>query len=185
MRITVKQFLGVTLFILACAALVTTPSAAQKSTTLKLGYVSSDVILQQYPEAVEAQKKLDSLVRGWQGQIEKMGKELQDKYDAYGKKQGTMTDAAKAAEEQKLVQEQQKVQEFRDQKLGQGGELQKEQERTMRPVRDKIFRTIASIAKEEGVSFVFDKTEQALVLLYADEKSDLTFKVLDRLKRGQ
>jgi hypothetical protein len=31
---------------------------------------------------------------------------------------------------------------------------------------------------------VFDKTEQIQILLYGDPKDDITFKVIDRLRRG-
>jgi hypothetical protein len=32
---------------------------------------------------------------------------------------------------------------------------------------------------------VFDKTEQIQVLLYGDPNQDITFKVIDKLKRGK
>jgi len=32
---------------------------------------------------------------------------------------------------------------------------------------------------------VFDQTEQVQILLYGDPNHDLTFKVIDRLKRGK
>lgn len=43
---------------------------------------------------------------------------------------------------------------------------------------------IEEVAKEEKLNFVFDKVEDAALLLYAEAKFDYTFKVLDRLKRG-
>jgi Skp family chaperone for outer membrane proteins len=55
----------------------------------------------------------------------------------------------------------------------------------MSPVKDKIIKAIQSVAKEEGMSFVFDKGAEVPVLLFGDAKFDVTFKVLDRLKRGK
>ncbi|MEE9186774.1 MAG: OmpH family outer membrane protein, partial [Bacteroidota bacterium] len=52
------------------------------------------------------------------------------------------------------------------------------------PVKDKIIDAIKEIAKEEGFHFVLDKNDQFLIVLYGDERFDLTFRVLDRLKRG-
>jgi Skp family chaperone for outer membrane proteins len=44
-------------------------------------------------------------------------------------------------------------------------------------------KAIEGVAKEENFTFVFDKLNQT-VLLFADVKYDLTWKVIDRLKRG-
>jgi len=164
---------------------VSAQQSSRESLGLKIGYVSSDVILQQYPDAVEAQKKLESLAKGWQDELEKMTKELQEKYAAYQKKEGMMTEQAKLQEQQKLLAKEQEINDFRMKKFGQNGELAQQQDKIMRPIRDKIFKAIAAVAKEEGVSFVFDKSEQLLVLLYAESRYDLTFKVLDRLRRGE
>jgi Skp family chaperone for outer membrane proteins len=41
------------------------------------------------------------------------------------------------------------------------------------------------VAKDEKYSFVFDKTEQVQILVYGDPAHDLTFKVIDKLKRGK
>ena len=49
------------------------------------------------------------------------------------------------------------------------------------PIKQKI----ETVAKEEGMQFVFDKTEQAAILLYADSAYEITYKVLDKLKRGK
>jgi len=195
-RKTVKQFkalahpgasfFALLIFVLfAMSSSVSAQQSSRESLGLKIGYVSSDVILQQYPDAVEAQKKLESLAKGWQDELEKMTKELQEKYAAYQKKEGMMTEQAKLQEQQKLLAKEQEINDFRMKKFGQNGELAQQQDKIMRPIRDKIFKAIAAVAKEEGVSFVFDKSEQLLVLLYAESRYDLTFKVLDRLRRGE
>ena len=53
------------------------------------------------------------------------------------------------------------------------------------PIREKIKAAIGVVAKEERYNFVFDKTEQIQILLFGDPKDDLTFKVIDKLKRGK
>jgi outer membrane protein len=155
------------------------------SQTLKLGFVDSQVIIQQYPEAVEAQKKIQASLQGWQDQIDTMARAYQSQLEDYDKKKAMMNDQAKLAEEQRLLSEQQKIVDFRNKKLGQGGELQQLQEKIMTPVKDKILKAIEVVAKEEKMSFVFDKGADVAVLLYGDRAFDVTFKVLDRLKRGK
>jgi outer membrane protein len=155
------------------------------SQTLKLGYVDSQVIIQQFPEAVEAQKKIQASLQNWQEQIDTMAKAYQSRLEDYDKKKAMLNDQAKLAEEQKLLAEQQKIVDFRNKKLGQGGEFQQLQEKNMTPVKEKILKAIEVVAKEEKMSFVFDKGADVPVLLYGDRAFDVTFKVLDRLKRGK
>jgi outer membrane protein len=114
-----------------------------------------------------------------------MAKAYQSQLEDYDKKKAMMNEQAKLAEEQKLLSEQQKIVDYRNKKLGQGGELQQLQEKIMTPVKDKILRAIEAVAKEEKMSFVFDKGADVAVLLYGDRAFDVTFKVLDRLKRGK
>ena len=170
------------LFILTLVFL-TTASFAQ--TSLKIGYVDSEVILKQLPEAIKAQGELDALINKWNDQIDSMGMALQTAYADYQKQLNTMPEAKKQEAQQKLVAQQQIVEEFRRSKFAQGtGEIYKKQEELLKPVKDKIFATIEIIAKEESMQFVFDKSGD-IILLYADSAFDITYKVLDRLKRGK
>ncbi|MCK5571447.1 MAG: OmpH family outer membrane protein, partial [Bacteroidetes bacterium] len=64
-------------------------------------------------------------------------------------------------------------------------DVAKETERLLEPIRQDIRMAITKVAKDENYSFVFDKTEQIQILLYGDPAHDLTFKVIDNLKRGR
>ncbi len=185
-----KQFLrprsnlpAVKSLVIVIAIIVLTGSAAGQA--LKLGYVDSQVIIQQFPEAQEAQKKIQASVQQWQDQIDTMAKAYQFRLDEYDKKKAMLNDQVKLAEEQKLLGEQQNIVNFRNKKFGQNGELAQLQDKIMTPVKDKIIKAIQAVAKEEGMSFVFDKGAEVPVMLYGDAKYDITFKVLDRLKRGK
>ena len=152
---------------------------------IKIGYVDSQVILTQLPEAIKAQGDLDALTNKWTAQIDSMTKELQDSYADYQKQQGTMKDDKKQVIQQQLVEKQQGIEGFRRQKFAQGqGEIYKENEKIFAPIKDKVYKAIAEVAKKEGMQFVFDKTGD-VILLYADSSFDITYQVLDSLKRGK
>jgi outer membrane protein len=153
--------------------------------TQKIGYVNSAKIFQELPAAQDAQKKIDAIGKPIQDSLEGMQRELQTRYEEYQKKEALLTDASKKAEQQKLVEFQRKAEEYRVAKLGNDGELARETERLLAPLRDRIKTAIATVAKEEKYSFVFDKTETVQILLYGDPAHDITFKVIDRLKRGK
>lgn len=174
-----KNFSLLIVFLLLGGSLVFAQS------TQKTGYVDSEVILKQVPEAIKAQGELDALINRWNTQVDSMSQNLQQAYADYQKQGANMPEAKRKETEQKLVMQQQTIEEFRRSKFAQGtGEIYSKQEQLLKPVKEKIFAAIETVAKDEGMSFIFDKSGDIL-LLYADSAYDITFKVLDKLKRGK
>ncbi len=171
------------LLVFAIAVLLGANVFAQKK--LKIGYVDSQTILLQYSEAIKAQSDLDALAKKWQTQIDSMTKELQNQYAKFQQQGATMTPAKQKQVQQSLVEMDQKINQFRQQKFGQpNGEYFTKQEELLGPVKEKILKAIKAVAHEEKMNFVFDKSGDVL-LLYADEQYDITYKVLDKLRRGK
>jgi outer membrane protein len=147
---------------------------------VKVGYVDSETIMRQLPEAQEAQRKIDALVKQWQAELQKMKDEWKSKYDEYERRKLILTDEARAQMERELSELDRRIAEFQMQKFGPDGELYRKQDELIKPVQSKIFNAIKEVALEEGFDFVFDKSGEIL-LLYANEKYDLTQKVLNKL----
>jgi outer membrane protein len=169
-----------TVVILIIAALCLAP--ALRAQSQKIGFVNSAKIFQELPAAQEAEKRIDAVGKPYRDTLEAMQTELQGRYEEYQKKEGLMTDAAKKTEQQKLVDLQNKMQQYRVDKFGTDGELAKRTEQILNPIREKIKAAISAVAKELKYGFVFDKTEQIQILLYGDAAFDLTYKVIDRLR---
>ena len=160
---------------------------AQQQAALKLGYVDSEIILQQFPEAIKAKSDLEGMVAKWRKDLDSMQTELQKQYADFQKK--SQDKSVKQDEIQKqqkvLVEKDQRAQQFQQSKFSQpNGEYFVRQEQLMKPVKAKIYAAIDEISKEENMQFVFDKAGE-VVLLKADPQFDITFKVLDLLKRGK
>lgn len=152
---------------------------------LKIGYVDSQVILTSLPEAIKAQGDLDALTKKWTEQIDSMSQSLQQDYANYQKQSANMPEAKKNSAQQQLIKQQQEIEDFRRAKFGQQtGEIYKKNEEIFSPIKERIYKSISEVAKREGMQFVFDKTGDVL-LLYADTSFDLTYLVLDVLKKGK
>jgi len=151
----------------------------------KIGYVNSAKILQEFPEAQEAQKKLDATGKRWQEELEQKSKELQQKYEEFQKKESMLSDQAKRDQREELVALEQRGVQFRQDKFGQAGELAQMTDSLLAPIKKKVMKVIEAVAKHEGLQFVFDRNDQVLVLLYGDPKNDFTHEVIDWLKRGK
>ncbi len=167
-----------TFLAIACAILFVT---VQVRSQAKIGYVSTEAIMKQLPDAQDAQKQLDALTAGWQDDLNKMQDDWKKKYDEYDKKKLIMTDQRRAEAERELRDLDQKMADFRNQKFGQNGELFAKQNELMKPVQDRVFKAIQDVAVEDGYDFVLDKSGEVL-LMYSNPKLDLTNRVLEKLK---
>ena len=147
----------------------------------KIGHINSEQIMQTLPEAQDAQKSLDNLVAQWEGELQKMQADWKKKFDEYDKKKLILTDQARADQEKDLRDLEQSIADYRNRKFGQNGELFQKQNEVMKPIQNKMFKVLEDIAKEDGYDYVFDKSGEIL-LLYANEKNDLTTKVLQRMQ---
>lgn len=154
------------------------------SSAQKIGWVDSQVILQQFPEAIKAQGDLDAIIKGWNARVDSMTQDLQQDYADYQKQAATMTKDKQETAQKTLIQKEQTINMFKQQKFAQGGEVYKKQQELLDPVKAKIMKGIEEVSKEEGMNFVFDKSGDIL-LLYADNAFDITNRVLDKLKRGK
>ena len=154
-------------------------------TTQKLGYVDSQKILTEFSEAIKAQGDLDALTNKWTSHLDTMNQQLQQMYGDYQKQANTMPEDKKLAAQQNIIKLQQDIDNFKKAKFAQQtGEIYKKQEEIFNPVKDKIYKAIEKVAKQENMQFVFDKSGD-IILLYADPEYDITYKVLDRLKTGK
>jgi len=161
---------------------VINPTFGQKGTSssasiLSFGAVDINLIVEQMPEAKEADAKLKEMQKQLQDTIMKMQDALQKKVDNYLKQKSVMPAEQQQKQEQALQEEQQKMQQFYNERLS---EIQNKREEFLEPIRNKVKNAIQAVAKEENLQLVFDKGS----LLFIEDKYDITFKVLDKIKRG-
>ena len=64
------------------------PAAMAQGT--RIGFVNSSKILQEYPEAQDANKKLDEMAKMWQAELDRMSKAFEEKLRDYKKKEALM-----------------------------------------------------------------------------------------------
>jgi outer membrane protein len=147
----------------------------------KIAHINSETIMQTLPEAIDAQKSLDALVAQWEAELTKMQAEWKKKFDEYDKRKLILTDQARAEQEKDLRDLDQKIVDYRNRKFGQNGELFQKQNDVMKPIQNKIFKVLEEIARDDGYDYIFDRSGEVL-LLYANEKNDLTQKVLMRMQ---
>lgn len=147
----------------------------------KIGYVDSDTIMKQLPDAQDTQKKLDAQIKEWQEELSKLEKDWKDKYDDYEKRKLILSEQKRVEIEKELVQMEDATSKFRQEKFGVRGELFQKQEELMKPIQNRIFTAIQEVAKDEDYDFIFDRSGD-IIFLYAKEEYDVTNLVLEKLK---
>lgn len=147
----------------------------------KIGYVDSDAIMKQLPDAQDTQKKLDAMIKEWQEELNKMEKDWKTKYEDYEKRKLILSEQKRVEIEKELVGLEDQISKYRQDKFGVRGELFQKQEELMKPIQNRIFTAIQEIAKENEYDFIFDRSGD-IIFLYAKEEYDVTNLVLEKLK---
>lgn len=179
-----KYFLSAAL--LAAVAFVS-PAYAQKAASgtasggVKIGVVDSQKIVAQLPEAKEAQEKLQESGKKYRDTLETIQKDYIQALEGYDKQKGMMSADAKTKEEERLKAIQERFLRYREEKLGNQGELAQLQEELLAPIRKRVQAAIKEVAKGEKLSAVMETP----AFVYFDEELDITFRVLDKLKRNK
>jgi len=150
---------------------------------VKVGIVDSEVILAQLPDYKTAQDKLNETIKSWQVVLDSLTTDYQMRLESYRKQESMMTEDNKLKAQQELIKMEQDILGYRQKRFGQQGDIVTKQEELLAPIKKKIINMIEKVAKEEKITLVLDKAGD-VVVLFSDPSFDITFKVLDRLKRG-
>ncbi len=167
-----KFFIAVSILLFASSSLF-----AQ----LKIGYVDSDTVMEQLPDAQDAQRKIDALIQEWQDELSGIEKEWKDLYDDYEQRKLIMSDQRRVEVENELIDLENRISDYRQQKFGVNGELFNKQEELMTPVQNRVFNAIQTVSEENDLDFVFDRSGD-IIFLYAKDEYDITNLVLEQLK---
>ncbi|MDH7516313.1 MAG: OmpH family outer membrane protein [Bacteroidota bacterium] len=149
---------------------------------VKIGFVNSQKIFDDLPEAQKIKKELEGILQTWRDSLDLRSREFQREVETFQQQQGTMTDAAKQSRLQELQKLERSLREYESAKQNEAAALQS---KMTNPLKEKILDAIEEIARREKLNFVFDQSQEpVMLLLYADPAYDYTNLVLDYLKRG-
>ncbi len=177
MGLSMKKMLTLILLVVG----ITFAATQVQAQAVKAGVVDVITILKEMPDAKKVDKELQEIGMKWQDTLVGMQKELESKFEQY-KKQKTMMPADQQAKtEAELQALNQALMQYNQEKFGQTGEMAQVREQMLEPIREKVSKAIEKVAKEEKLNLVVEKTS---MILYSDDSLDITFKVLDVIKRG-
>jgi len=147
----------------------------------KFGYLNSTVILSEMSEVKQADANMEALQKQLQKKGQQMLQEYQTKVQALQKKEqaGELSPKQIEDEAKKLEAEQQKIASYEQDMIKQ---MTEKRNTLLKPIFDRVESAIQSVAKENGYNYIFDtNAAQGRMILYADEKNDVTSLVKSKL----
>ena len=159
-------------------ALLAAP-AALRAADIKIGYIDSSRIFQEYTEAKESQARFDRLVQNWRDDAtekEKQVKQLRDQV----RDQSPILSALKRQEmEEALQRATSDYEKFIQDIWGPNGKAAQENERATGDVVTQIRAAVEKVAGTRGLELVLDSAGG--VIIYADRTMDITSLVIQEL----
>jgi outer membrane protein len=162
-----KRLIGL---VLALFLLTVVPVLAAE---VKLGYVDLQKALNLSESGKAAKEKIQKKVKDHEGAIDARQKELKKLKDELEKQALLLSEEARGAKERDY---QQKLKEFQRYTKDIQDELQQQDADFTRQILEDLFKVIKGIGEKEGYTMILEQSESSL--LYADDKIDLTDKVI-------
>lgn len=163
------------LLLFAAILISTSASFAQK-----FGYVDSEYILSQIPEYKTAQGQLDAMSVQWQKEIEAKYSEIDKMYKSYQAEQVLLSEEMKRKRENDIIAKEKDAKELQKQKFGVDGDLFKKRQELVKPIQDKIYSAIKTLAEAGTYGIIFDKASD-LTMIYTSPKYDKSDDVLTKM----
>ena len=155
--------------------------AFQLSIAQKIGYVNTKDIMSKMDEYNSAQSEINSVSQKWQGELEKMYQVIEEKYRDYQANEVIMPEDIRKEKQEEIFKLERDAKEYREKKFGYNGELFTLQDSKIKPIQERVAKSVETVAKLKRVDFVFDKAGSEATWIYTNAIFDLTNDVLKDL----
>lgn len=146
----------------------------------KIGYVNTDVILDEIPEYEGIQQQLRVISEQWRAQLEQMQQEIDQLEEDFKANEILFTDEIRQEKKQLIEQKKQARKNYLEQKFGPEGEYFQKQKELLKPIQRNIYKAILAVAQRGNYDFVFDRAKNAS-LLFGEKQWNLNQDVLQEL----
>lgn len=148
----------------------------------RLAFVDVNEILESIQEYQQAQTELDRIAQGWRQEVAQEYDKIKGAYNRYQAEQVLMSDEARKAKEEEIMEMERSVRDLQKQRFGPEGDLFQRRRDLVQPIQDRVYAAIESYANERGYDFIFDKGSTT-GMLFASPRYDVTKDILDNLKK--
>lgn len=164
-----------TLIITALFAFASVATFAQK-----FAYVDSEYILENIPEYADAKAEVDELSIQWQRDIEVKFGEIDQLYKNFKAEAVLLPEDIKNKREEEIISKEKAAKDLQRKRFGTDGDLFQRREELVKPIQEKIYSAIESIAASDNYAVIFDKAG-SVSMMYSNPRYDISEEVLDKM----
>ena len=146
----------------------------------KYAYIDSDYILENVPEYKDAKEKLDKLADRWTKEIEERYAIIKTKKDNFSREEVLLPAEEKQKRKDEIVKMETEAMEMQKLRFGVKGDYFQKRQELVKPIQDKVFDAMQTVASKKAYTFVFDKANQSN-LVYADPKMEISDAILKEM----
>lgn len=147
---------------------------AQKTYLVDMEYVLSKI-----PAYTAMQKQLEAETQKMQAAVTKLETETATLYKNYQAEAARLSATAKVQREEAIVAKEKEAYELKRKYFGPEGQLVKRREELMKPIQEKVWAQIKSLALRNSITLVIDKASGKII--YADPAADISPLLLKEL----
>jgi len=155
--------------------------AARAEEILKVGYVDTARIFEQYRVAQEAQRQFDRDVEAWNRDLADLKNEIAKLKQELENQTLVLSDAKRREKEAALSRKQSEYQAKVDEIWGPKGRATQRNEELVKNVIDKVKKALDALAQKEGYTLILDAASNRI--LYGIKSYDLTDRIVELLNK--
>ena len=153
---------------------------ANVSLAQKWGYVDTQQILEKLPEYQNAQKEIDNASQKWEKELEEMYAKVEKLYKDYTAEEVLLPEDVKKERQEEIFEAERTAKEFKASKWGLDGELYKLQDEKIKPIQQKVYDAIETVAKTKRLDFIVDISTNTGII-YKNSVFDRTADVMKQM----
>ena len=162
---------GLRSFLYATILSFATVGYAQKN--VRIGFLNLDKVLQSNKDYTASNQELEGKINKWRSEIETTQKELDQHRKSLELERPLLTEEIFEERAEDIAFEQEKLDQYVEQRFGTEGDWIKQQVLLAQPAQDEILTAIKEVADDRNLDYVFDSTSDILVL-HSEKKYDIS-----------
>lgn len=167
---------------ITCLLLFLSVTAITQLSAQRIAIVDITKVLEELPDYKSAQTDLDKIAADWRQEIALQYDQIKAMYNKYQAEQVLLTEDAKKAKEDEIMEREKAVRDMQRDKFGPEGALFRKRQDLVQPIQERVYAAIQKYAEDRGFDFIFDKGGTG-GLIFSNAEYDKTDDVIRLLSK--
>lgn len=150
----------------------------------RIGYIDMEYILENVPEYIEAQSRLNAKVITWQQKLDGLKREIEVMKTDLSNEKPLLTAELISEREEDIQIKETDLKNLQAAYFGPTGDLYLLRKQLVKPVQDQVYNAVQNIAVSKKYDMILDKSSD-LIMLYSNKRFDVSELVLNSIVRGR